>query len=817
MARGFRVHRFSGRTSRARRWGLLVISTGVILGVLGQIRVPVVGWLACLALALCGGLGGWRKSARILLVLGSCALALGLMVAGGTSGRGTVSAVDRDLQRFRVEVRSVREGTWPSGSRWVNLLADVSGADSVGSDPALAPRSAAPLSPGMRVQVLFSRAGQAWAAGDRIELVGRPESAHGLCNAGGDDRLRSLRARGIDFRVRVKDDRSVVRLPPSTTLRVRVRQMIGQAIDRAASGRSAAVLRALVLGDRQSLGREQRANWAAAGVAHLLVVSGLHLAVVLWAGYRIPGFLLHLFLPVARVRLARLLAQVSSFLLAGFYLVIVGDSVSLLRAAIVALFMQSREFFGGMVRPLHFLAATAAGFLLVDPDYAYDPGFQLTFVATAALMAGGALGLARPQKGRVGRAPARISRGDGLWQKSGRAIRFSLWVVLATAPILLHHFGEFSMGGVLTNVLLGPILGAGVLSLALPGALLAPIAPEIAVVLLGQAAAVIETVEPLILWIGASRFGVFGADAMGAVVWFSGLVTLGFWQSNGPRFFLLGGLLVLAVIVVHSPRRPPALDALRVHFLDVGQGDGIVVAGPGAPLATLVDLPGRLSPPALAQRVLSPVLRRAGLAGLERIIASHADWDHAGGLAAVEELYPGAEILVSRWNAAPDGGRGLAQASPRTIHHLAAGDGFALGEARAEVLQPGADSLGGRNDNSLVIVLAFGATRVLLTGDIERRAEEELRKLPDLPGVSVLKVPHHGSRTSSGAALLARLRPSIAVAQLAGRNRFGFPHEEVVARYASFGSAWLSTAADGEVELVSDGQMARLRPCRGDD
>lgn len=779
--------------------------------------MPAVGWLVCLAVALCGWLGGWRKSARILLVLAACALALGLVVAGEAPRRAAAGVVNEGLQRFRVEVRSVREGTWPSGSRWVNLVADVSGGDSVGPARASSTRSSTALSPGVRVQVLFSRAGEAWAVGDRIELVGRPESAHGLCNAGGDDRSRSLRARGIDFRVRVKDDRSVVRLPPSATLRVRVRQMIGQAIDRAASGRSAAVLRALVLGDRQTLGREQRANWAAAGVAHLLVVSGLHLAVVLWAGHRIPGFLLHLVLPFGRARVARVVAQLSSLLLAGFYLVIVGDSVSLLRAAIVALFLQSREFFDGMFRPLHFLMATAAGFLLVDPDYAYDPGFQLTFVATAALMAGGAVGLAGPQKSPAWRNPAQASPGDGLWQKFGRALRFSLWVVLATAPILLHHFGEFSIAGVLTNVVLGPLLGSGVLSLALPGALLAPIAPEAAVVLLGAAAVVIETVEPLILWIGASRFGVFGADATGAVVWLSGVVTLGLGGAIGPRFFLFGGLLVLAAIVGHSQRRPPGFEALRVHFLDVGQGDGILVAGPREPLATLVDLPGRLSPPALAQRVLRPVMSRAGFAGLERIIASHADWDHAGGLAAVRELYPDAATHVSHWNAAAGGGRGLDPAPPGRVRHLAAGDGFALGEAWAEVLHPGAHSLGGRNDNSVVVVVAFGATRVLLTGDIEHRAEEELRNLPELPGVSVLKVPHHGSRTSSGAALLERLRPTIAVAQLARRNRFGFPHEEVVARYASFGTAWLSTAADGEVELVSDGQMARLRLCRGTD
>jgi competence protein ComEC len=102
----------------------------------------------------------------------------------------------------------------------------------------------------------------------------------------------------------------------------------------------------------------------------------------------------------------------------------------------------------------------------------------------------------------------------------------------------------------------------------------------------------------------------------------------------------------------------------------------------------------------------------------------------------------------------------------------------------------------------------------LLTGDIEESGELRLGERGDLSGATVLKVPHHGSRTSSRQGLIQKLRPTVAVAQLSLRNRFGFPHPEVVARYEALGAAWLATSVHGEIRMVSDGQLSRLQLCR---
>ena len=797
MEQGRRCQRFSGRTSRARAWGLLVVSLAVIVGILSQIWVPPAAWGLSFAAAACAAGGRGRKSARILLVSGACAVALG--GARAELARGELAPVpgQGQLQRLVVVVRSVAEGVWPSGSRWVNLVVEV--------------RSGPPggLAAGARMQVSFSRAEQDWAAGDRLELVARPATASGLCNAGADDRARRVRLRGILAQARIKDDRAVLRLSSAPSLRARARGAIGLAIDRAAPGRSGAVLRALVLGDRHALDLQQRQDWAAAGVAHLLVVSGLHLAAVFWAVRETTRFLLYLILPVSRTATIRLVSQAVTLLVAFSYMAIVGFSISVLRAAIVALLVQSQELVAGVGRPAHFLAATAGGFLLVDPDYAMDPGFQLTFVATAALMLGAARTAAPDASGR-----------NRLWGaaalgKFGDALRCSLIVVLATAPILLHHFGQFSVAGILTNVLVGPVLGPGVLSLALPGALLALLWLDGAIWLLGAAGAVVDIAEPFVLWMGRSGWGVMEAGREARLLWAVAVSGVCFWSWKSRLFGLCGlmAALLLAVLVGDLGSRPNQ-DALRVRFLDVGQGDAILLAGPGETHATLVDLPGRLAPPSMLSSVVLPVLRRSGLIGIQRIIASHEDWDHAGGLQEVRAAYPDAEFLLSPRNTHAGELRGIAGRKCPESGWLQAGDRLVLGGARAEVLQPGARSLGGRNDNSLVLAVQFGATSLLLTGDIETAGEQNLVRHSRVAGSSILKVPHHGSRTSSQPALLDKVRPAAAVVQAGRRNRFGFPHAEVVARYRSRGAVWLNTAAEGEIRMVSDGQIARLRTCR---
>ena len=118
------------------------------------------------------------------------------------------------------------------------------------------------------------------------------------------------------------------------------------------------------------------------------------------------------------------------------------------------------------------------------------------------------------------------------------------------------------------------------------------------------------------------------------------------------------------------------------------------------------------------------------------------------------------------------------------------------------------------NDASLVLLLDYGATSLLLTGDLEARAEASLLRRTGDPSATIVKVPHHGSRTSSTQALLAAARPGVAVAMLGADNRFGFPAPEVRARYRSVGAAWRQTDRDGAVAIVSDGQLERVTTCR---
>jgi competence protein ComEC len=265
--------------------------------------------------------------------------------------------------------------------------------------------------------------------------------------------------------------------------------------------------------------------------------------------------------------------------------------------------------------------------------------------------------------------------------------------------------------------------------------------------------------------------------------------------------------------------------ALRVTFLDVGQGDAILIEGPRGFVA-LVDgggsVDGRFDP---GQRVIVPVLRRKTIGRLDLVVLSHPHPDHLNGLPAVLQGFPVGALWTS-------GDRGGNPAYDRLLA-LARSRGVALPtptrlQVDGLVIDPRGPWLGDRigvapglevNDGSLVLQLRFAGRSLLLTGDLEEQGEAELlgRAGDGRLTADVLKVPHHGSRTSSGDELLGAVRPGLAVASLARRNRFGFPHPDVLQRYRAGGIRLLRTDRDGAVVTVVDvsGNMSAtcVRPC----
>jgi competence protein ComEC len=268
-------------------------------------------------------------------------------------------------------------------------------------------------------------------------------------------------------------------------------------------------------------------------------------------------------------------------------------------------------------------------------------------------------------------------------------------------------------------------------------------------------------------------------------------------------------LLALAPAAAIEPRPP------RVVVLDVGQGDAVLVQGRSA--ALLVDagvaLPGGAD---LGHSVVVPALRALGVGRLDLLVASHADLDHRGGLQSVLRALPVARLWLPHGaidDPAFAATIAAAQAAGAQVEEQgAAGAPLEVGDLRVEPLwPPPGDDAASRNDRSLTLRVRVGGRSVLLPGDLEDAAERRLLASGVALHADVLKLAHHGSRTSSSAAWLAAVGGSVAVASAPRFGRFGMPHPEVVARAVDAGYALWWTGRDGAVLVGLDPTL----PVRG--
>ena len=265
--------------------------------------------------------------------------------------------------------------------------------------------------------------------------------------------------------------------------------------------------------------------------------------------------------------------------------------------------------------------------------------------------------------------------------------------------------------------------------------------------------------------------------------------------------------LLVAAVVLGEHVVARIAPGIEICFLDVGQGDASVVLLPDHSAIVIDGGPGRDG--AAARHVLGFLARR-GVRRVALLVLSHPHPDHSGGLPGVLDQLPVDEIW---WN-------GQVNADPATRALLARAHALRVPIAQPHTLSRGGveliplaplmqggeiliDPLASENDNSLVVALTYAGRRVLWSGDIEREAEERLAA--SSPGhFDVLKVPHHGSRTSSSEALLDAVYPQLAVASLAAGNRYRFPHPDVLRRYADRGVPFYRTDRDGAVTVRID-------------
>jgi competence protein ComEC len=556
---------------------------------------------------------------------------------------------------------------------------------------------------------------------------------------------------------------------------------------------------ALLLAERDEIAPELRRQFAAAGLAHLLAISGMHVG-LLAAG---TGVLLGLLVgPRRRMPL--------TLLLVGGYVVLIGAPPAACRALVVFAGYVWSRMRGWPVREGELLGTALLVALVAAPGDLLEPGLQLSFMGFAGVIGGTRAAKVLPIRQRRLRTAVR-----------GAAA--SLGAVLATTPFTAYHFGQVTPVSLVSHFAGGPLVGAAlgglVATLTLPGALSAP-AADVATGALRGLHAVAEVFGRLP---GGHR-AVAAPSMAGWLAWLLALEALRRTVARGrPRAALpplaLAAASVAAVPLLAGIARGPAL----LCTLSVGQGDAAVLrTGQGRWL--VFDGGPAWGDWNAGRSIVHPFIRRHAARRVTLAVLSHPDLDHLGGLQGLLPLID-VERLLDSGDPVPSSAYAdfLAEVDAAGVTWLpaAAGDRLRVDDVDLTVLGPMPPASGhgrtkggreGANATSLAFRLTVGGRfHYVNTGDATQAEEAAL--VAAWPAESlradVLKVGHHGSRTSSGAPFLRAVDPAVAVISAGARNRYGHPHAEVLARLRAMGTARIwRTDRHGTlcVEIAGDGR-----------
>lgn len=639
-------------------------------------------------------------------------------------------------------------------------------------------------------------------------------------------------------------------------------------------------LSAILLGDDSMLPEETLESYRLAGVYHVLVISGQHVAILAAA-----FLLLFRLFPIPRW-FGFLLTALACWA----YALVAGYEVPALRAACAVTLYLAGSLAFRRARPLNLLALIALLFLAWDPGRLLDASFQLSFLAVLAIA-----GIAIPlQKILFGAWPAaagnlsdsgadlrmppsvaearvelrllaqtvhlatRLPERAARWAVAflvqasafcGTLLLLSLVVQAVLAPLLVQDFHRAPLVAPFSNLLLSPVLALTVplaffdLAFPVPG-------------LQGILGSLIHFTNSLIAAIAAHTPDLRVPDVppLLLILMTAGVVVaILAWEPNArhpsaqerrelvlanamPRSAIRKGLaaaliaiaaLLLGLIFTHPFTAEIQAGELELTMLDVGQGDATLLVTPEGS-TILIDtggLGGYSSSTRLdtGEDIVAPYLWSRGIQRIDTLVLSHLDFDHAGGAPAILRIFRPRNL----WLAIPpaphpllDRVRAAAKAAGVEMVTRHAGERWESGGVTWRVLHPLANqhaevrSAEHSNDDSLVLHAQYKAASVLFTGDIHQTGEQAMLSRGGLPHADVLKVAHHGSRTSTGDAFLEAVAPSLGLVSAGWLNSYGHPNAAVVERLASRGVALFRTDRDGAITLRTDGRRWRYEATR---
>ena len=582
---------------------------------------------------------------------------------------------------------------------------------------------------------------------------------------------------------------------------------------------AAGVLTALVVGDQRAISTERWALFQRTGVSHLMSISGLHVTMLAalfgWCGAMVwrwwcrSRVAVGLWIPVQSVRAVAAMAGAIG------YAVIAGFAVPAQRTAWMVSIVAIATILGIRASPWAVIAFALLVVMLTDPFSVLAPGFWLSFLAVAFLFA---LPMATP-------ATTVTTRWQRLMATVRGAAHAQLAITFGLLPVTVLLFQQIVLVGPLANAVAIPVVSFIVTPLAMLGVIeSAVLSTALSLTLAAHAQLMIEqflqwcAALPLASLDWPSPGWVRAAIASAGMVVVFGRVLPGRWARHRGW-----GWCALAALIGVAPS-PPALGEMRVQVMDVGQGSGIVIQTHGH--ALLVDTGPAFSVMDAGARIVMPELRRLGIRRLDRIVLTHMDRDHAGGLGSVLAMMTVQDILTPRPDTveeglATDSGRERPPLPP--LQACAVGVQWDWDGVQFQVVHPAVNRVRTKDinrDSCVLQIRAANGASLLVTGDIPMVAEAQILSrfvglldpedpsAPHLVGAQlasqVLIAPHHGSKTSLAAEFLTAVAPQWIVVQAGFRNRFGHPHDQTLDRVAKHAPSARIARTDWQGALTID-------------
>ncbi|MDO8462558.1 MAG: DNA internalization-related competence protein ComEC/Rec2 [Deltaproteobacteria bacterium] len=649
--------------------------------------------------------------------------------------------------------------------------------------------------------------------GDGLLFRCRLKEPHSFQNEGSFDTARFLQRKGIQATGFIASPLEIQKIESPRTSFMGTIEKIRNQLKKKLSGPEKkpeeGFLRALLIDDRSGLTPPMTETLQTLGLSHLLSISGLHISMVTTSFFALLLFLfkrsyrLTLLFPVKKI------AAAASFIPLLFYLLLSGSPPAALRAAVMVSLYLTALIFDKEKDLWNVLAAAALLLLAWEPTLLFERSFQLSFLAVIGIT--------------FVLTEERFKNRNVII----RTLLISTSTLLLTAPVAAAFASQFTLAGLFCNFWAIPFVGFLILPLTFAGAIttfiFSPLGDLFFQAALFLSHLFLTTLSLILPYFEKVAIPVSFTNPE-IILFLLSLFLLGLvihfrkcWWWVLLSFLLFSGLFLYPFF------SPLWSSSLRVHFLDVGEGDAALVEFPKG-VKWLVDSGGFLIPPKsgekqpfdIGQNVLVPYFLKKRIYYLDRIILTHPHPDHYGGMLSVIRKISVGEIWMTEATFPDQTFINLMNEIRKQgipIHFVSSKETvFTVNGVRGEILYPDFyNPQWNLNDNSIVLKLTFGEISFLLTGDIEREGEKRMSQLGPQIRSTILKVPHHGSNTSSSTPFLEAVQPALAVMSVGWKNPFHFPRPEVLERYEREKIKLLRTDQNGEVTVVTDGERFEIK------